>query len=218
MRRRTSSPKPSVRVAAIISGADLAEAVTNTVKTAKIGRRFCRCDDVVRNDGIFRMRQGNFNDFCAQLLIFFRRQFDLFSDFGIGPLAKKLLREADDHVLYVLFQGFREVGHRDICTSRIMGVYAADCVEDNRRIGHILRDGPNLVKGRSKGNAAITGDTAIGRFDSDTAIKGSRLTDGSARITAQGPNSFAGCDSSGTAASFHRKNRPVHVPDSMGFW
>ena len=71
-----------------------------------------------------------------------------------------------------------------------------------------------MVQGGSECYAAITGYTAIGGLNTNAAVERSRLTDGAAGIGAQGPDSFAGSDSSSTTAGGAAGNA-LQIPGVM---
>ena len=74
---------------------------------------------------------------------------------------------------------------------------------DGKHAGAVLGgsgQGAYLIEGGAIGDEAITGNTAISGLDTHAPAEGSRLTDGAARIRAEGREALRGCDAAGRAA------------------
>ena len=98
-----------------------------------------------------------------------------------------------------------------------MGIHAANGVQYDGRVGYVTGDRPDLIQRRCKRNTAVTGHTAVGRFNANHAVERSRLADGSAGIGTQGPDGFAGRNCR-RAATGGTAGNAVQIPCVMGLF
>ena len=162
------------------------------------------------------MRQGNLNDFSAQLFIFFNGLHDFSLNLSINAFTKIFLRQTDAQAFNVIYQCFSEVRNFYVQRGGVHLVLTADAVEYQSSVSYVFGNRSNLVQRGCECYAAITGYAAIGRFNTNAAVEGCRLADRSAGIGAQSPDSFTCSDSSSTTAGGTARNA-VQVPGVVGY-
>ena len=72
-----------------------------------------------------------------------------------------------------------------------MRVNAANSAEERRAVTDCCSERTDLVEGTGVGEEAVTGHATVGRFQTDDARAGCRLTDGSARVGTEGARNRA---------------------------
>ena len=162
------------------------------------------------------MRQGNLNDFSAQLFVFFNGLHDFSLNLSINAFTEVFLRQTDAQAFNVIYQCFGEVGNLYVKRGGVHLVLTADSVEYQSSVGYVFSDRSDLVQRGCECYAAITGYTAVGRFNTNAAVEGCRLTDRAAGIGAQSPDSFA-CSDSSSAAAGGAAGNAVQVPWVVGY-
>ena len=107
-------------------------AVADAVVALEVRRSLSRRDEVVRGDRVLRVRQGDLDDFCAELLVLLDGRAHGLFDLRVHALDEVLLRQANLEALDVLDEGLRVVRH--LCSARrgVHLIVARDDVEQVR--------------------------------------------------------------------------------------
>lgn len=175
-------------------------AVADAVVALEVRRSLSRRDEVVRGDRVLRVRQGDLDDFCAELLVLLDGRAHGLFDLRVHALDEVLLRQANLEALDVLDEGLRVVRH--LCGARrgVHLIVARNDVEQVRAVRDVARQRADLVKRGRIGDEAVARDAAVRRLHADDAAERSRLADGSARIGAERPDGRTSGDGCGAAA------------------
>ena len=141
------------------------------------------------------MRDGDGNDLRAFLAVEIKSRIDRCLGLFLDAFAEEFLRYADLHALDIADEGFLIVLLFLRDGRGVARIMACDRIEDNGCIGDVFDERSDLIKGGCESQKAVTGNKAIGRFQTDDAVEGRRLTDRSARVRAEGPDGFIRCNS-----------------------
>ena len=168
-------------------------AVADAVVALEVRRSLSRRDEVVRGDRVLRVRQGDLDDFRAELLILLDGRAHSLLDFRVHALDKVLLRQADLEALDVLDEGLRVVRHRCGTRRGVHLIVARDDVEQVRAVRDVARQRADLVERGRIGDETVARDAAVRRLHADDTAIRCGLSNGTAGIGTQCCKAFLRC-------------------------
>ena len=179
----------------------VAVAITNAVITSKVCTSFAVSNYVEGSYCISSVGHGNFNDFSAHCFVLFNSFFNFSFDFCVNVFAKIFFGNANAQAFNVSYQSFGEVRSFYFPRSGVSKVFTTDSVKNGSSVSYVFSNSADLVHRRSISCKTKAGYTAIGRFNTNATSISSRLTEVTAGIRCQSPNSFASSNSSSSSAA-----------------
>ncbi len=183
------------------------QAVADAVIPSKVGRGFCRCDDVIGWKGIFGVRQRDVDHLGTGVAQPFDALGPELFDFIRHAVNAIFPRDTDLQTLQRLADGLFVIRHGKVNRGRVLGVDACHRLQEDGGIAHVAGNRASLIERRGVSHNAEARAAAVSGLDADGACEGCRLADGAAGVGCGGAGAQMrgnGCGRTARGAAGHQ--------------
>src|ERR1700722_6283086 len=161
-------------------------AVVHAIVAGQVARRLRGCDEIIGRDRVRGAGQRNFTHRSAKSLVNLESSADGLLNLHIEPFTEVLARNADGQRLYRFVHCLAVRGNGFVDAGAVARVVASDGFQQQGRVGEIVSQGADLIERAGEGNQAVARYTAVGRLEPNDAAQAGRLSNGTARVSAEG--------------------------------